>query len=199
MTEEDITESLTDFELNEKQQKNGKEAKKVRKNYGNKYLLNRNTISVVDTLFKRLESIQKQRSFNTKGELIEYLIELDRIYNPKLETVFKCKKCGERVDVLKDMNLDRIMHRDLCKTSPCNGSITTKQHIALPGTIGTQAGTKEQPIQIQTKKVIMIKDGDIERPKDELDELVEDGVTDRETANRIRNDNAEAIAETKQL
>ncbi len=128
--------------------------KKTRKNYGNRYLLNRNTISVVDTLFKRLESIQRQKNFNTKGELMEYLVELDRIYNPQLETVFKCKKCGDKVEVLKDMNLDRIMHRDLCKTSPCNGSIVTRQIIMHPGTTttkdehnGTTEGTTEAPIE----------------------------------------------------
>lgn len=103
---------------------------KDRKPYvGNRWQKNKKTIAVVETLFNKLESIRKQRGFNTKGELMEYLIELDTAVNPKLETIFQCRKCNQQLDVPPEANLERIIHKDLYRESQCNGSIVKKQKI----------------------------------------------------------------------
>jgi hypothetical protein len=128
-------------------------AKTAKRDYGSKYLVNRNTVSIVDTIFDNLVEIQKKRGFKTKGELFQYFIELDKITNPEIETIHKCKKCDETLAVLKDMNLDRLVHKDLCRQSSCNGSIVTKQKIVKTERYGTttandiQSGQTEQKIK----------------------------------------------------
>lgn len=129
------------------------EQKKARKDYGNKYELNRSTISVVDTLFERLEAIQTRKGFKKKGELLEYLVEVEEISKPKTETIYECKKCHQKVDAHKDININRLIHKDLCKDSPCNGSIITKQKIKIE----VLPGATEQSDTL--RKMFTMKDG----------------------------------------
>lgn len=96
------------------------------KDYGNKYQKNRNSISIIDKTFKKLNEIQGQKKFKTKGELFEYLIDLENGIQPLLETKHECKECGKLLDIHKNANIDRLMHRDLDKDSVCNGSILCK-------------------------------------------------------------------------
>ncbi len=99
---------------------------KYKKDYGNKYQKNRNTVSVIDKIFKKLNEIQDQNKFKTKGELFEYLIDLENGVQPLLEVKHECKKCGGQLDLPKNVNIDRLIHRDLDKDSNCNGSILCK-------------------------------------------------------------------------
>lgn len=99
---------------------------KNKKDYGNKYQKNRNTVSVIDKTFKKLNEIQDQKKFKTKGELFEYLIDLENGIQPLLEVKHECKKCGGQLDLPKNVNIDRLIHRDLDKDSNCSGSILCK-------------------------------------------------------------------------
>ncbi len=150
---------------------------KKKRDYGNKYMANKTSISVDKSLLKQLDSIQIQKNFKTKGDLIEYFVNLENTFHPELETIFECKKCGRSVNALKDMNIDRLVHRDLCKDTQCTGSIITKQKIKTevhPDTTEQHSDTTEQKgnyrivdedhIEVELKdggtKVIKVEDFD---------------------------------------
>ena len=162
MTETELnSENLSGFELYEKQQKNNQEQKEIRKSYGNKYQFNRNTISVVDTLFRRLEAIQKDGNFKTKGDLLEFLVRLqeESKKNNMIKDIYKCKKCGKPIEVDSKWDLSRLFHRDIdnseeCKN--CNGRIGKSYEImtkigVLPGITGAKSGQTGQPKKIETQ------------------------------------------------
>lgn len=127
---------------NKKIQNDNKEKKK---DYGNKYLQNRRSISVEETIAERLEAIQKKREMKTKGELFTYLANLEEKVDPAFNTTYRCKTCGEEVkDIPKHINVNKFTHRDLCIDSSCKGYIAIKSEIALNDN-GTVISKKDMP------------------------------------------------------
>jgi len=105
---------------------------RTKKSYGNKYLQNRRSISIEDSIAERLDNIQAKREIRTKGELFKYLADLEEKIDPMFKSVFKCKICNEEIkDIPKHINVNKFTHRDLCTDSSCKGYIVTSKEIAL--------------------------------------------------------------------
>ncbi len=105
---------------------------RAKKSYGNKYLQNRRSISIEDSIAERLDSIQAKREIRTKGELFTYLANLEENVDPKFEIKYICKSCNEEIkDIPKHINVNKFTHRDLCTDTSCKGYIVSKKEIAL--------------------------------------------------------------------
>jgi hypothetical protein len=130
---------------------------RTKKSYGNKYLQNRRSISIENKIAERLDNIQTKKQIKTKGELFTFLANLEEAVDPKMETVYTCKTCKKKVDVPKNIKIDRFVHNDLCETESCKGYLISKTDIAYDtnGHVISNKGittTKDESSETNEKK-----------------------------------------------
>ena len=106
--------------------------KPLRNPYAKRYMTNKINVVINDEVTKKMRDIKNKRNFKSDSDTIKYLCDLETAIDPKMKITYKCKTCNEYInDVPKSININRFLHNDLCKTTPCKGFIITSKEIAL--------------------------------------------------------------------
>jgi hypothetical protein len=92
--------------------------------YAKRYMVNKINVVVNDEVTKKMREIKNKRKFKSDSDTIKYLCDLEIAIDPIFKTQFKCKTCNETLEnVPTNININRFLHDDLCRTSPCKGHI----------------------------------------------------------------------------
>lgn len=109
-----------------------RENKSPRNPYAKRYMINRINVVINDEVTKRMREIKNKRKFKSDSDTIKYLCDLETAIDPVFNTEFKCKICNENIkNVPQNINVNRFLHNDLCRTNPCKGHIVESKEIAL--------------------------------------------------------------------
>lgn len=100
--------------------------------YAKKYMKDKYRIVIKDDVTEKVRQVKSKRGFTSDNETIRYLCDLETKVDPALRIVHRCKTCNEEIiNIPQDINVNKFVHNDLCKTASCKGHIHTKSEIAL--------------------------------------------------------------------
>ena len=144
-------------------------AKTKRKDYGNKYMVDRKNLNIRNNHIEQLDAIRNKIGCRSYDNVIEHLIEIEENIDPQFVHTYKCKTCGEEVkNIPEHINVNRFTHKDLCKGNSCKGYIKTEHRMAKDSD-GSIIGKKKFTELARQKKM---RNGQTDKSEEQSEEQI---------------------------